>query len=454
MITFLSETTARVELPTLPVDSPDDWDISVDGLGATVTVVDVADIVGSVDEITLIVHPRFTPGADYTFFCDGFTETETCPDELQPEESSEWNHGVLDSLIQAIAETVADDVNNRPRTILLKAIAQSDDKIIVESTFGFPYAGKGFVNELGFTYTERRDGSLHGITWDDPFMGTPLPAIVTSGFCRIQTDLAFSDTTILRSDSPDSVAKILGLPRPYRFHPHGWRRAVWAMGYGYRGTPGASVHFLIGALEQFARVLTVSRAPANPTRLTAVVGTFVQSDVGKLARIGGRTVYRDTEVTVLGGSIYKIIGPETVSTYVELCPISTGDWTGADWDEEDEAECEILAFHPTEMQSGPMLSISGQVIDSTVAEECLYWVSAFVPSTLPPHYIQADASARPANQPDGGHILEDHLQDGNQVTGPFPWYLFNGGATIPQIESILDSTLPCGIRSLIEAQNA
>ena len=284
-----------------------------------------------------------------------------------------------------------------------------------------------------------------------------------------QTAKAFRDTTISRSTGVEfrNVTKLYGLPFTGEVSESEWREATKVMAFGARGTPGTTLAFLEALTKSHGEIFTtVAFLDALPQRLVPLIGVtpaFEPKHVGRLIRLAS------------DGRLYKISA--LVATAVDLVPVDTAYWSGANWTNStlEFTTATILPFTIAERGGGPgqSLGVPGRV-------EVTFYISGLTP---PPTYMQPGAAsppspdpvtgdptynsgsmdpvpdaspligaeARTGGQPFGGHIQADESEPGDVGgAGPFPIYLSSGNV-FSNTRTVFDAMLASGIEAVFKS---
>jgi hypothetical protein len=143
--------------------TPDKWTMVALNATTTQPVAAIGCIPGIVTGgfgASLFVATQMTPGGQYTVTFGGTTLSITAPNTT-PTLGQEWNHGLLRSITRAFAEEIQYTAG-APVTLLVQPLGFGESSIFVESTLGFPNAGKLFIRNRLYTYTSKTDVSFTG----------------------------------------------------------------------------------------------------------------------------------------------------------------------------------------------------------------------------------------------------------------------------------------------------
>jgi hypothetical protein len=283
-----------------------------------------------------------------------------------------------------------------------------------------------------------------------------------------QTAKVFRDTTISRSTGSEfrRVCALYGLPFTDEVPEDDWREAVKVMAFGRRGVPGTTLAFVEAMTSSWGVDVAVDITSANPTRLTATVGTpWAAKHVGRWVRMA------DTS------KIHMIVSVGGGGAHVELASIGTSQWSAANFTGTASTTATILPFTIAERGGGPGQGI-GHYMTRKAGKLPQVEVTMYVVGLLPPPtYMQPGAAippapasvpgdaaynsgsmdpvpnaspligadARPGGQPYGGHVQLDEGESGDiGGAGPFPIYL-SSGKVLHKSRAVLDACLASGI---------
>lgn len=110
---------------------------------------------------TLNVGPAVLPGHTYTIRFGSEVSTTEVPANILPQASTEWGHGVLETLTEAFGEAVQ-RFSGRPQTLVVSDYSPTDGSLFVESTLGFPNSGKLFVDGREYSYSAKTPMAFTG----------------------------------------------------------------------------------------------------------------------------------------------------------------------------------------------------------------------------------------------------------------------------------------------------
>lgn len=105
----------------------------------------------SLDTSILKVGPAVFPGVRYTIRFSRHSATEIVPQNISPQDSLEWSHGLLDALTETFGEAVQ-RFSGRPQTLVVTEYKPDDPCLFVESTLGFPASGRLFIGGREYRY--------------------------------------------------------------------------------------------------------------------------------------------------------------------------------------------------------------------------------------------------------------------------------------------------------------
>lgn len=242
-----------------------------------------------------------------------------------------------------------------------------------------------------------------------------------------QTEAARRDTIFSRADGValDRIsARLLNVTRPHTYPRDAWAKMLEAFVYQPRGTFRCLFGVLDALFRPWADLTVIENLSINSD------GEFNSTDL--LAAHGGRWAWYTSDTD---GSQKLVYLEYAYLSSGRLSTVESGYWDA--WSGTDTGSLRFVPFVLTEA-------------------DCLItlWLDAELLSA-PPSYLQSpDGSARPANQPYGGHLLNlfdldpDTLDYGDQTDGPFPLYL-TGEDTAGLIGHLMRRLLVAGVHMVV-----
>lgn len=243
-----------------------------------------------------------------------------------------------------------------------------------------------------------------------------------------QTESARRDTVFMRADglALDRISTLLlGVSRPHTYPRDAWAKMLEAFVYQPRGT--------------FRCLFAVLDALFSPwADLTALEGVSigangVLSHADIIGAHGGRWAWFTSDTGAARQLVYVASASTGTAT---LSLIDNGYWSA--WVGTDIGTLRFLPFQMVESECLVTLYLDAELLNA------------------PPTYLQTpDGSARPVNQPYGGHLLNlfdldpDTLDYGDQVNGPFPLYL-TGEETAGLVGHIMRRLLVAGVHMVVK----
>ena len=114
--------------------------------------------------ITILhVGPSVLPEQTYLLHFGDQTAIVEIPVTIVPQASPEWSHGMLDALTETFGEAVQ-RYSGKPQTLVVSNFKNTDTKVYVESTLGFPAKGRLFIKNRMYSYTSKSAMSFNGVT--------------------------------------------------------------------------------------------------------------------------------------------------------------------------------------------------------------------------------------------------------------------------------------------------
>ena len=264
------------------------------------------------------------------------------------------------------------------------------------------------------------------------------------------------------------LGRLFGARRLENFIDGAWRRALRAVAYGARATPGTTGDFLEGAFSASNLEWSVTldpAAPQNVTRVSGDVAAFTCEHVGKLARVKllpasalpletglpARLWPRVSGLFLVEALVSPVGGASQV---IKLCPVDTAQWRRADW------STGAFEVSTNALYQGATLEILPWFpIDSASAAKVTVYLDGSI-VTGPPTYLLdpagVDRTSIDANLPRGGIVMDEFnldgddpapTPDGDQINGPHPIYLT--GEAQQRVSRIFDGLLASGVKGEI-----
>lgn len=235
-----------------------------------------------------------------------------------------------------------------------------------------------------------------------------------------QTEIARRDTLITRASAGafDHLAQFYGLVRPSSYPVEAWRDVLRAVAYQPRGT----FRVLFGALDA---LFSPWRDSVQLTANIDASGSFTHPSLTS-------TAYAHRWIKI-GNAVYWVAEVDTGTTTAQITPHASAYWDA--W---------------TTAQSNAEISFLPFFIVEGSAEISIYLDIEIL--AVPPTYLQPAGQARPATQPDGGHLLNlldldpATLDYGDQNIGPYPLYLFSGDEADGILGDLLRVIIPAGVK--------
>lgn len=204
-------------------------------------------------------------------------------------------------LLEALACAIGEELNAAGGTVATRLFADlgpTATQAIVESTLGFPAAGRVFIDGAPYTYTAKTDGTLDGLAPEIATFATvgdraevvldagSIPADYTGEYVS-QIERAFRDITPGLSTAPNlqRLARLFGLP--LNVADAQLRAGLQVACYAPRDRRQLILAFLEAVLSDRNVEVDVSVDPVDPQTLTASAPAFAVTDVGRWLRFGG-----------------------------------------------------------------------------------------------------------------------------------------------------------------------
>ena len=151
---------------------------------------------------TLVMHPEYTPNAEYSLKYKTYTKTFTPPATLVPAAGEgEFPKGLLECITMAVGQQLQ-QLGGRPETVLLKDFSPATETVIfTETTYGFLDAGQIWIGDLLFSYNGTYWGGFKNVVIAEPVDADKRP---TLAYHEVQTGDAGSKVTShhLRKTAP------------------------------------------------------------------------------------------------------------------------------------------------------------------------------------------------------------------------------------------------------------
>lgn len=167
-ITWLSEKTCQATFLNNPPTQEalaDASNFSIEAQSGVSMTVYRSEPTAGVGTTILHVGPSVYPGAVYIIKFGNEISLSQVPNNIVPQESSEWSHKMIDALTEAFGEAVQ-RFSGKPQTFVVSNFKNTDSVLFVETTLGFPEKGKIFVGGKKYSYTEKDAMSFRGIVSD------------------------------------------------------------------------------------------------------------------------------------------------------------------------------------------------------------------------------------------------------------------------------------------------
>ena len=257
-----------------------------------------------------------------------------------------------------------------------------------------------------------------------------------------KTEMCLRETLIHKAsgDAFERLARFYNFPKPTGYPESSWRKALIAVVLASRGTPGSTFAALRGAFSHTE--LDVAGCSINPATPHRLLGSFLCTHVGR---------YVEITLTPSGGAattaLFYVVGLDTnAGAYVDLAPIKTAKWRGANW-----------ANGPFAVNAPQNVSVKFLPFMQLEKTNCLYQL--FLDTTVnanPTTYLLAgsgvDRDTVDVDMPDQGHLMDlfsadpDHHAGSQSADGPRPIYLSGNAGSLVSVASMFDPLLSAGVK--------